>query len=916
MSAYETSRAGLRLLCRRLLYGVGATSLVAGGMLALPGVASAAGITYVVDRGNTSCSDTTGTGTAAAPFCTIGKGVLAAHAGDTVQVKAGSYPETVSMPRDGAAGSPITLAGDPGATITGASGGNGRGISMSGRSYLAVSGFTVTGTPSYGIYIFGGSHVAVTGNDVSTTGPTGSYVAGIFLQANTDSTISGNHSHGNTGPGIQLMPSLSGGVVTLADRITITANETDHNANVVTRETPGIDIRSGTNVVTDNVSHDNEDSGIQFYPGNGASNPATTLGNQVAGNVTYGNGDHGIDDLDATNQNIVGNTVYNNVASGINVEGGSTGATVQNNICVDNGIGSPRTVGNIRLDSTAIGTGTIDSDLVSLKSSSADIVWGTASYPTLAAFKKAVASQETHGLEGDPKFADPANNNFQLTAGSPAIDSADSSAPGELGTDLTGQARVDDPATPDTGMGSRTYDDRGAYEFLNPNPQQSTTTSLTSSASSAAQNTPVTLTATVAAAGSTPTGTVTFLDGTTSLGSSQLAADGTATLTTSTLAVGSHSLTAQYAGDGTSAPSTSPVFTQTITATPPTTGGFTPVAPSRVMTSQTVRAGTAATLKLAGAPNGATAVLLDVTASGSTTTTNVSACTGSASVASCQAVPTLKVARSHTVSHLAVVLLDSTSSVEFVNSAGSVRVSADVQGWFVNGSGSGFSAVPPFHATTSQQVGPGAVAPLSLPAAPAGATAVVLDVTAAGATATTSVSACAGGTSASTCGSVPNLQVTVGQTAANLVVVPLDSAKTVELYNSAGTVRLTADVQGWFVAGSGNSSSPVASFRALTSKWVGARVVVRLTVPNAPANATAVVLNVTAARSTTTTSVSVCAGGRTAASCRTVPNLTVLKGQTVSNLVVVPLGPGGVVEFANSAGSVHVTADVQGWFVG
>lgn len=47
----------------------------------------------------------------------------------------------------------------------------------------------------------------------------------------------------------------------------------------------------------------------------------------------------------------------------------------------------------------------------------------------------------------------------------------------------------------------------------------------------------------------TPTGTVTFLDGTTALATETLDATGSATYTTSTLVVGSHSLTAVYSGD-------------------------------------------------------------------------------------------------------------------------------------------------------------------------------------------------------------------------------------------------------------------------------------------------------------------------------------------------------------------------------
>jgi hypothetical protein len=58
----------------------------------------------------------------------------------------------------------------------------------------------------------------------------------------------------------------------------------------------------------------------------------------------------------------------------------------------------------------------------------------------------------------------------------------------------------------------------------------------------------LTLTATVTSGAGTPTGTVTFLDGSTPLGTGTLA-DGVATLTTSSLTVGTHSISAAYGGD-------------------------------------------------------------------------------------------------------------------------------------------------------------------------------------------------------------------------------------------------------------------------------------------------------------------------------------------------------------------------------
>src|SRR5262249_1360145 len=76
-------------------------------------------------------------------------------------------------------------------------------------------------------------------------------------------------------------------------------------------------------------------------------------------------------------------------------------------------------------------------------------------------------------------------------------------------------------------------------QAINSNPQ----TTLTSSLNPSLFGQPVTFTATVTAvapATGTPTGTVTFRDGTTSLGTVMLNASGIATLTTTTLSVGGH----------------------------------------------------------------------------------------------------------------------------------------------------------------------------------------------------------------------------------------------------------------------------------------------------------------------------------------------------------------------------------------
>ena len=80
----------------------------------------------------------------------------------------------------------------------------------------------------------------------------------------------------------------------------------------------------------------------------------------------------------------------------------------------------------------------------------------------------------------------------------------------------------------------------------------STATTLSSSANPSTLSQSVTFTATVnvvAPGAGTPTGSVTFNDGTNSLATVSLSSSGTATFTTSALAVNSHSITAVYSGD-------------------------------------------------------------------------------------------------------------------------------------------------------------------------------------------------------------------------------------------------------------------------------------------------------------------------------------------------------------------------------
>ena len=103
--------------------------------------------------------------------------------------------------------------------------------------------------------------------------------------------------------------------------------------------------------------------------------------------------------------------------------------------------------------------------------------------------------------------------------------------------------------------------------------QASTTTTLGSSPNPSTYGTPVTLTATVAATSGTPTGSVTFYDGITSIGTANLTTTGGVTqagIQLATLAVGSHTLTATYVADPGFAGSTSAGLMQTVNRATPT----------------------------------------------------------------------------------------------------------------------------------------------------------------------------------------------------------------------------------------------------------------------------------------------------------------------------------------------------------
>jgi parallel beta-helix repeat protein len=438
----------------------GSVLSVAIATTVLASVPASAATTYTVDNTNASCSDT-GPGNAAQPFCTLTKAAAKAASGDTVQVIAGTYTASSASPASG-----VTFAASPGVTISGGASGA-KGFSVSSKSNVVISGFTITNTPSYGIYVNSSSNVTISGNTVSFAGQpvSGQSASGIYLSGDNGGLITANVTHDNAAHGILLTGSTTG--------VTVQGNTSYHNAYQWQRNANGIDDTAPGNSIIGNLTYANEDSGINIYPsGNSAL---------VAGNVTYGNGDHGIDDFNVTGGRIIGNTVYGNCTDGINVEGSSGNYDIENNVSMNNATGAiinptpinppgaytndcNRRVGNIGVYDSAPASTTANYNLVWQSGAGTEYTWAGTSYSSLGTLQSATG-QESHGIFANPKFIGAGGGNFQLSAGSPAIDSANAAASGEQTTDILGNSRTDDPATPNTGNPAGSFYDRGAYEY-------------------------------------------------------------------------------------------------------------------------------------------------------------------------------------------------------------------------------------------------------------------------------------------------------------------------------------------------------------------------------------------------------------------------------------------------------------------
>lgn len=175
-----------------------------------------------------------------------------------------------------------------------------------------------------------------------------------------------------------------------------------------------------------------------------------------------------------------------------------------------------------------------------------------------------------------------------------------------------------------------------------------------------------------------------------------------------------------------------------------------------------------------------------------------------------------------------------------------------------------------------------------------------------------------------------NLNFVAGQTVPNLVIAPLGSDGKVAFYNgSPGSVHVIADVSGYFVDGQVTAAGgfgAVAPTRVLDTRFgtggisvavaPGKAISVKVAgVGGAPSSGlSAVALNLTVTAGTGVGFLTAYASGGT---LPVSSNLNFVVGQTVPNLAVVPVGDDGKISLYNgSGGTVHVVADLFGYFLG
>ena len=149
-------------------------------------------------------------------------------------------------------------------------------------------------------------------------------------------------------------------------------------------------------------------------------------------------------------------------------------------------------------------------------------------------------------------------------------------------------------------------------------------------------------------------------------------------------------------------------------------------------------------------PAGTTAVALNVTATNPTATSYLTLYRGGQTRITAS---NLNLDKARTDPNLVIARVGAGNPLTFYNAAGTVDVIADLAGYYAPGTGAGYTALTPLRVMDTRaglgapkaKVGPGGQVTLTIPALPAGTTAVALNVTATNPTATSYLTVYPGG---------------------------------------------------------------------------------------------------------------------------------------------------------------------------
>ena len=291
-----------------------------------------AAVTYQVNAA-AACP---GSGTALAPYCSIGNAAAVAAPGDLVNVAAGIYRETVTPPASGLVGLPITYRGATGARIYGTN-------NLSGVALWTLASGTTYATPYNPPTP---AQVFVDGNalTVSLAGP-GAVPGGGFFYDTVADVLYVNLGLDNPGShDVEAGARSFGFAVEGKSHLVIEGFEVrGHNTN-------GIRVRSSQNVI---VRNNRVLRAASFGLVADSTSPATTGPVEISGNEVLENASAGIRLRETVTQATVrGNSSHHNRSHGL-LATGTTASVFENNRFYENALPGGSFTAGLRLDGSS-----------------------------------------------------------------------------------------------------------------------------------------------------------------------------------------------------------------------------------------------------------------------------------------------------------------------------------------------------------------------------------------------------------------------------------------------------------------------------------------------------------------------------------------------------------------------------------